>query len=377
MPLVNAKCTNCGATLEIDSAKDAVICPHCSSAFIAEKAINYYNTTLVTNVETLHAEVVNIAESNQLETLIKSGETFLQFNDFTSAEKAFRKVTEVYPYDYRGWWGRIVCKTKGFLEPILKNNELNEWFGRVKQLISGGECVLLEKQYVEYLKTVSCLAAKKDIEVVSSKIADYQLEIQELEGKNQYLHQSIQENKTQYESQVKNINEQVWNAKTAIREVKEKRTKIVWGGIIAEVAILVICILLLRILGALGSLVVIGVEAIVIITAGKAAEESGKNLNRKISEAQHVLSTETAIRRTCKLEYSKKNDELNHCVEEHKKEIEMIEIEKEKYQRYLGIGEDKIKDYWFSIKCGEIGIVQPIDEVVKECREGALGSTIK
>ncbi len=53
MPLVNAKCTNCGANLTVDEAKDAAVCQYCGSAFIVEKAINNYNTTI-------NAGVVNV-----------------------------------------------------------------------------------------------------------------------------------------------------------------------------------------------------------------------------------------------------------------------------------------------------------------------------
>ncbi len=63
MSLVNAKCTNCGASLEIDNSKDAMICPHCNSAFIVEKAINNYNISNVTNVvnnNEIKADVVKI-----------------------------------------------------------------------------------------------------------------------------------------------------------------------------------------------------------------------------------------------------------------------------------------------------------------------------
>lgn len=55
MPLLNAKCTNCGANLKVDNAKDAAICDHCGSAFIVEKAINNYNIT-----NNIQAGVVNI-----------------------------------------------------------------------------------------------------------------------------------------------------------------------------------------------------------------------------------------------------------------------------------------------------------------------------
>ena len=43
MPLVPAKCTNCGANLTIDSTKDAAICEYCHTPFVTEKAINNYN----------------------------------------------------------------------------------------------------------------------------------------------------------------------------------------------------------------------------------------------------------------------------------------------------------------------------------------------
>lgn len=43
MPLVPAKCTNCGAILTIDSSKDAAICEYCKTPFVTEKAINNYS----------------------------------------------------------------------------------------------------------------------------------------------------------------------------------------------------------------------------------------------------------------------------------------------------------------------------------------------
>lgn len=55
MPIVNAKCTNCGANLTVDEVKDAAICQYCGSAFIVEKAINNYNV-----VNNIKADVVNV-----------------------------------------------------------------------------------------------------------------------------------------------------------------------------------------------------------------------------------------------------------------------------------------------------------------------------
>ncbi len=46
MPLVPAKCTNCGDTINVDDQKDAAICPSCGAAFIVEKAITNYNVSI-------------------------------------------------------------------------------------------------------------------------------------------------------------------------------------------------------------------------------------------------------------------------------------------------------------------------------------------
>jgi DNA-directed RNA polymerase subunit RPC12/RpoP len=42
MKLVSAKCTQCGACLEVDNKKEAAVCNYCGSAFVVEKAINEY-----------------------------------------------------------------------------------------------------------------------------------------------------------------------------------------------------------------------------------------------------------------------------------------------------------------------------------------------
>lgn len=48
--LVSAKCTNCGANIEVDKEKEAGICSYCGSAFIVEKAINNFITNNVYNI---------------------------------------------------------------------------------------------------------------------------------------------------------------------------------------------------------------------------------------------------------------------------------------------------------------------------------------
>lgn len=65
MPLVKAKCTNCGANLEVDSSKDAAICPYCKTAYIVEKAITNFAGS---NYGNINASVVNIYNGIQAGT---------------------------------------------------------------------------------------------------------------------------------------------------------------------------------------------------------------------------------------------------------------------------------------------------------------------
>lgn len=66
MLLVSAICTQCGAVLKVDAAKDAAICQHCGAAFVVEKAINAY--TVHNHIK---ADTVNVC--NQKEFVIRAG----------------------------------------------------------------------------------------------------------------------------------------------------------------------------------------------------------------------------------------------------------------------------------------------------------------
>lgn len=126
MPLVPAICTQCGARLEVDPNCEAAICKYCNTPFITEKAINNYNTTYVTNIGHLHADVLHINDDSSRDSRVKSGETFLKFNDYTSAEEVFSKLTKECPYDYRGWWGLVRVYSRKFTDFSIGRPELSK-----------------------------------------------------------------------------------------------------------------------------------------------------------------------------------------------------------------------------------------------------------
>ena len=68
MPLVQAKCTNCGANLEVENTKDAAICPFCGTPYVVEKAVNNYNT-----VNHITGNIVNVYGGNSADFVIRAG----------------------------------------------------------------------------------------------------------------------------------------------------------------------------------------------------------------------------------------------------------------------------------------------------------------
>ena len=68
MPLVKAKCPNCGGSLSIDDSKRAAVCPWCHEAYVVQDAINnIYNTN---NIRT---DVVNIYGDTAKDFVIRGG----------------------------------------------------------------------------------------------------------------------------------------------------------------------------------------------------------------------------------------------------------------------------------------------------------------
>ncbi len=123
MGMIPARCTQCGADLEVDASADAAICPNCSTPFIVEKAINNYNTTY--KVENLKADKVIVQDANSCDNLILAGEDFLKLNEKEKARDKFQKAVSDFPGDYRGWLGLIKVNTDNFTNKSVSYYELS------------------------------------------------------------------------------------------------------------------------------------------------------------------------------------------------------------------------------------------------------------
>lgn len=219
MPLVPALCTQCGAKLEIDSSQEAAVCPYCHTPFVTEKAINNYNTTNVTNIENLHADVVNVSDEQSRDNRVKSGETFIMMNDYVSADKIFTKLSEECPYDYRGWWGLIKVSTQNLKKQDIMYKELCE----IKRLYERAITVADEKQKAnmekEYVPYIAGMESK-----LNAIYSDYKNRINQLTKK--------------YEKETKYIEGGINRLETMLA-VKKKRNPAFIVGLIFAIAIFI------------------------------------------------------------------------------------------------------------------------------------------
>lgn len=85
MPFVAAKCTECGANIEVDDTKDAGICKYCGTAFITEKAINNYNTH-ITNNNNFYGANVTVQNNQSIEGLLILAKRELQAKYYGSKD---------------------------------------------------------------------------------------------------------------------------------------------------------------------------------------------------------------------------------------------------------------------------------------------------
>lgn len=200
MPLVPAICTQCGSKLEVDPNKEAAVCPYCHTPFITEKAINNYNTTNITNIGNLHANVVNVSDSQSIDNRVKSGETFIQLNDYASAEKIFSELTEACPYDYRGWWGLIRVYSTDFSDIAIDRKKLlsiERLYQKAIVVASIDEQKTIEPQWKAYY-----IPVKEKLDML---LLDTQTKIEKLETEFNHYKRDKEEQINDYSKQKENI----------------------------------------------------------------------------------------------------------------------------------------------------------------------------
>ena len=106
MSFIPAKCTQCGATIEVDDAKDAGICRHCGTAYVTQKAIHNYNTYFTQNIVLGDVAGAGLLGGTALMTVSAAAEQcerLHQLKDYDALDKLAKDVMGKWPLSYVGY----------------------------------------------------------------------------------------------------------------------------------------------------------------------------------------------------------------------------------------------------------------------------------
>ena len=151
MSLVAAKCTECGASIEVDNTKGTGICEHCGTAFITEKVINNYNTTNVNYNTQNVTKVIHGREKTEAQEYVRNAGAFMKLGDYTQAREQLNLAVKADPSDWRVWFAMVKLSTKDFTD--VSDNAHNDYCAylkKAKTVVSPEESPELEKLCAEY-----------------------------------------------------------------------------------------------------------------------------------------------------------------------------------------------------------------------------------
>ena len=122
MGFVAAKCTQCGANIEVDDTKEAGICKFCGTAFVTEKAINNYNT-YVTNNNNFAGANINVMGAN-IDNLIVLAKNAQEVGNYDEAKNYYSKVLELQPTNCDALVGKGISALYSSNLGDIKSDEL-------------------------------------------------------------------------------------------------------------------------------------------------------------------------------------------------------------------------------------------------------------
>ena len=88
MGFVAAKCTQCGAAIEVDDSQKTGICKYCGMTYTSEQVINHYNQSIQIGNATINVQGMNI------ENLILRGKQYEEEGDLHKALDYYNQVLD-------------------------------------------------------------------------------------------------------------------------------------------------------------------------------------------------------------------------------------------------------------------------------------------
>lgn len=335
MPLVAAQCTNCGAALQVDDAKDAAVCQYCGSAFIVEKAIQ--NFEIHNSYQISNANII-INDEKSVENRLAAADKYLnQLNDYDNAYATYAEVEKYAPDNFRVWYGKLASATCGF-DADTTAQKLVKSFQR--------EFSLLKKDITNAKKTVPEEQADAFDEKITNFLKECQESIRVLASEIQAKKDKKQEEEKVTDDEIKNLQER--NQQLRNMNIKDGNRSSRWFGLNGVLEFLrkvaMVCAVIGVLLGVLAIIMAEGradywftgifclvagvLPFLVFLILEKAADNKGYATRNKIRQREKEMnSNDNAIQKANseKQNLIKQMDANNEKIEQYRSYMDAIE----------------------------------------------------
>jgi len=325
-----------------------------------------------TTAKTASKTVSEIAPIASLERLIQNSNTYLRLNNYPAAQEVFSRVTKEYPEDYRGWWGLIICETKGLQVVANDSSSLNTWFKYVKQLSTHEVFVPLETEYVAYNKIVANSDAVNEMSAVNRAINSLNANIKTFVERRKKVEQQKNQRSSAYSNQSTNDDNAVSNAQRTISIneeclAKHRQTTTIASFFVGGGVLLVLT-------GSVsGWLIFWGLVSGFIGFCVWSSSGNADGYSKQISGAQSQLRTAKETKASNRAQYDKDIREFESQIANINAEIAQAEGRIAECKKYLAHGKVKMSEMFFAQRCKSIGVNQQFDIDTEHLRKVALG----
>ena len=179
MELIKGKCPECGGILDIDSSKEALICPYCDTPYIVEKAINNYNaqTIKIENANNININVNNGRHYRTDEDIFKAVQGYLKINEYNKASEKLHKLIDNQPDNPLYWEALLISLSYNFKRETIPKKEFQT---ALNCLNNYNKLTQQNSQYISLFHDW-----KNKVKYKEDEIAEYRVQKQQ-ELQNQY-----------------------------------------------------------------------------------------------------------------------------------------------------------------------------------------------
>lgn len=298
---------------------------------------------------------------DDLDISLERAQALLNLGNYQDAAKAYARISQDYPSDYRGWWGLVICEIYDPKKKFRDNDKIREWHGYTIKLADSNAKSVINDVIIQYLLSDQVNIAKRHIDNIgkNNNYLDISKQMSNINQKKDDLDKEINQIINQRSIVIDKQN----YSEVAIKKRKEliSKTKI-------EIGLMIFACIFFSLVALLGCVVLFisdnknseaigGMIVIFFILFVSICYKSKANKEKRKYEEDIVFLTE---------EYDKAENqfvEMNKQIDLKKNEVSWLEELDAQYESTLneindfkGYSLERLGKYYVSIEAADYGI---------------------